>query len=150
MRCIQWGLSLSLVLCLSLSLYLDMEIKELHNHKGKPTNTEGVYFVQKSTKNLWNATLQNTVIKLTWPTQPNSRLCQFYVGHVSFIQIFCHMVSPYTVWPDHVTEILNKTDTAYEKLTWPTNSNTVNSNLNLIKKYCHLKWANKQQTQNNL
>ena len=25
-------------------------------------------FVQKSTKNLQNATLQNTVIKLTWPT----------------------------------------------------------------------------------
>ena len=38
----------------------------------------------------------------------------FYVGHVSFIQIFCHMVNQYTMWPDHVTENLNKTDTAYK------------------------------------
>ena len=61
---------------------------------------------------------------------------QFYLGRVSSIKIFCHMVSSYTMWPDHVIENLNKTDTAYIKLTWPTNSNIVNSNSNLIDYYC--------------
>ena len=40
------------------------------------------------------------------------RPCQFFVGCVNFIQIFCHMVRSLGI-------NLNKTDTAYKKLTWP-------------------------------
>ena len=33
---------------------------------------------------------QNTYMAYIKCTQPNYRLCQFYVGRVHFIQIFCH------------------------------------------------------------
>ena len=45
---------------------------------------------------------------------------QLFGGSVSFIQIFCHMVRSHGTWVDQVTENLNKTETAYIKLTWPT------------------------------